>query len=240
MACRGAAWRDKSGYYRDSWQLGAARRGENGHECEYSGENNAGRADKQVLMTKIQSHKHCSAHVSALPMNAAGHRAARTTSRRSKRAQKPVVVYANERSAGRSAAKGARRGHRTLAQALGIKVVPVIRNGKSVTERELKAAMAAIRKLPPEDIALIARNNITVYLEPTSGLEGGLLGATEIVQDNASSPWRPTKIRIAAQAGLTGPQAIGEIVQHEIGHAVAVLRTQDRSEDAAIAYARRF
>jgi hypothetical protein len=102
----------------------------------------------------------------------------------------------------------------------------------------VRSALAAMRKLPASDLQLLARRGIVVHLLPVSGLENNLLGATTITQDTDSGTWNPTTIRIAAAAGLKGGQATGEIVQHEIGHAVAVIRRQDRSEAAAIAYAR--
>lgn len=125
-----------------------------------------------------------------------------------------------------------------LASAPGVLVVPDSRGGKSVTQNEMQQAVAALRALPAADLALIARKGIAIHLVPVSGLEDGLLGATTIIQDDPTSPWVPTKIRIAVRAGLTGSESIGEIVQHEFGHAVSVLRHQDRSEEAAIRYAR--
>lgn len=125
-----------------------------------------------------------------------------------------------------------------LASSPGVLVVPDNRDGKSVTRGEMQQAVAALRKLPAADLALIGRRGIHIHLVPVSGLEDGLLGATTIVQDDPTSPWVPTKIRIAVRAGLTGSESIGEIVQHEFGHAVSVIRTQDRSEEAAIKYAR--
>jgi hypothetical protein len=118
----------------------------------------------------------------------------------------------------------------------GIAVLPAVFNGRQVTSPVMQAALSALRQLPEEDLALIARKGIRISLLPVSSLEDGLLGATTIQQVSDSS-WRPTEIRIAAAAGLPGGQAVGEIVQHEVGHAVAVLRKQDRSEEAAISYA---
>lgn len=110
-------------------------------------------------------------------------------------------------------------------------------NGRSITAAEMAQAVAAVRMLPAADVAMVAAAGVQIHLVPTGGLEGGLLGATTIVQ-NGNGRWVPTKIRVAAQAGLTGSESLPEIVQHEFGHAISVLRSQDRSERAAIAYAR--
>ena len=56
----------------------------------------------------------------------------------------------------------------------------------------------------------------------------------------ANGTWRPTLVRVAVRAGLARDEQTSEIVQHELGHVVSVVRTQDRSEAAAINYARRF
>lgn len=130
---------------------------------------------------------------------------------------------------------GARQ--RMLGDARGVLVVPDRVRGAVISQAEMAAAVAALRRLPAADLALIASRGIAVHLVPTSGLEDGLLGATTILQAKDGS-WYPTEIRIAAHAGLSGEESLGEIVQHEFGHAVAVLRQQDRSEEAAIAYAR--
>lgn len=119
----------------------------------------------------------------------------------------------------------------------GVLVVPHSVGNRSVTRAEMAEAVAALRRLPAADLALVAGRGVAVHIYPVGGLEDGLLGATTIVQDEAGSAWRPTVIRIAARAGLPGAQSLGEIVQHEFGHAVSVMRIQDRSEDAAIAYA---
>ena len=119
-------------------------------------------------------------------------------------------------------------------------MVPHRIGNRAVTQAELNQAVVALRQLPAEDLALVGSRGIKIHLYPSAGLEDGLLGATTIVQEAEKLAWQPTQIRIAARANLEGAQATGEIVQHEFGHAVAVLRAQDRSEDAAEAYARRF
>ena len=121
----------------------------------------------------------------------------------------------------------------------GVVVVPELADGRAVTPAEMQAAIAALQKLPAADLALVARNGVEVHLYNAAGVQGGLLGATTVVQDD-SGRWKPTIIRVAVGAGLTGTESIPEIVQHEFGHAVSVLRNQDRSEAAAIAYAQKY
>lgn len=104
--------------------------------------------------------------------------------------------------------------------------------------RELRAARAAVAALPAADRALLARRGIRVELVPTASLEDGMLGATSIVRDR-DGRWAPTEIRVASRISGRGPESLAEVVQHEIGHAIAVLRDQERGEDAAHAYARR-
>ncbi|MCW2927460.1 MAG: hypothetical protein JWM86_1428 [Thermoleophilia bacterium] len=108
-----------------------------------------------------------------------------------------------------------------------------------VRTRELQAARAAIAKLPAADRALLAKLGLRVQLVPTSSLEQGMLGATTVVQ-GAGGRWTPTTIRVASRIHGRGAESLAEVVQHEIGHAISVLRHQDRSEDAAGRYARRF
>lgn len=109
----------------------------------------------------------------------------------------------------------------------------------SVRSTELRAARAAVAKLPAADRALLARLGLRVQLVPTRGLEDGMLGATSIVRGR-DGRWSPTAIRVASRIDGRGAESLGEVVQHEVGHALAVLRRQDRSEDAAHAYARRW
>lgn len=119
-------------------------------------------------------------------------------------------------------------------------VAPARRSrGASVAARELQAARSAIARLPAADRALLARHGLRVQLVPARGLEDGMLGATSIVRDRTGR-WKPTAIRVASRIEGRGPSSLGEVVQHEVGHALAVLRRQDRSEDAAQAYARRW
>lgn len=116
-------------------------------------------------------------------------------------------------------------------------IVPHKVGGQALSQLELAQAAAAVRALPASDVAVLAAAGIRIHLFPVAGLEDGLLGATTVVQKGDGTPWQPTMIRVAARAKLGGDQSLGEIVQHEVGHAVSVLRSQDRSEDAANAYA---
>jgi hypothetical protein len=104
---------------------------------------------------------------------------------------------------------------------------------------ELRAVRAAIAKLPAADRALLTRHGLRVQLVPTASLEDGMWGATSI-ERAASGRWTPTEIRVASRIRGTGVESLAEVVQHEIGHAISVLRSQDRSEDAAGRYARRW
>jgi hypothetical protein len=105
-----------------------------------------------------------------------------------------------------------------------------------VRASELATVQAAIAKLPAADRQLLARHHLHVELVPHQSLGDGMLGATNIVRDRAGL-LVPTSIRVASRAHGRGPDALAEVAQHEIGHAVAVLRSQDRSEDAAAQYA---
>ena len=122
----------------------------------------------------------------------------------------------------------------------GVEVVPHQENGKRCTEAEIQAAVQGLKTLPAADLKTLAEHGIRIHLFPVDGLEDGLLGATTVVQQDETSPWVPTKIRVAVRANLPGAQQTSEIVQHEVGHAIAVIKKQDRSEDAAIAYAKKY
>ena len=109
--------------------------------------------------------------------------------------------------------------------------------GSKVTAGELSAVRSALAKLPASDRALLARNHLRVELVPRASLEDGMLGATEVVR-GSDERLRPTRIRVASHVTGTGADSLAEIAQHEVGHAISVLRHQDRSEDAAEQYAR--
>lgn len=111
--------------------------------------------------------------------------------------------------------------------------------GERVQARELGVARRAIAQLPAADRALLARHGLHVELVPKRALEDGMLGATSIIR-GSQEQWVPTRIRVASRIEGSGAESLAEVVQHELGHAISVLRTQDRSEDAAGAYARRW
>jgi hypothetical protein len=113
------------------------------------------------------------------------------------------------------------------------------RGGRKVRAKDLATAKAAIAKLPAADRALLAKYGLHVELVGASSLEQGMLGATSVVRDS-SDRWVPIQIRVASKLHGRGADSLFEVVQHEIGHAISVLREQDRSEDAAEAYARRW
>lgn len=114
-----------------------------------------------------------------------------------------------------------------------------------VSTAELLAAVAGVSSLPVADQQLVAASGVRVRLLPSAALEQGadgrnLLGGTTIERDASGERWAPTGVRIAVRAGRAGRESTPEIVQHELGHVVSVLRGQDRSEQAAEAYAGRY
>ena len=117
-------------------------------------------------------------------------------------------------------------------------VTPTRDEGKRVRSSELQVARAAVAALPRADRMLLARHGLSVELVPSRGLEDGLLGATSIVRRD-DGRMAPTRIRVASRIAGVGAESLAQVVKHEIGHALAVLRDQDRSEDAAHRYARR-
>lgn len=108
-----------------------------------------------------------------------------------------------------------------------------------MTSSQLRDAQRAVAQLPAADRALLAKHGLRVQLVAARSLEDGMLGATSIVR-TADGSWTPTSIRVASRITGRGAESLAEVVQHEVGHALAVLREQDRSEDAAHAYARRW
>lgn len=122
----------------------------------------------------------------------------------------------------------------------GIRVRRTAVGAAHVTATELQQALMGIAMLPATHQALIARSGIVIELVPVAALENGILGATSIEQ-SPGGPWMPTLVRVAVRSPLsaagTGRTAVGEIAQHELGHVIAVLTGQDRSEAAAERYA---
>lgn len=121
--------------------------------------------------------------------------------------------------------------------ASGLVLQPMQLNGQRVTRGELMDAIRGASLLPQADVAAVAQAGVKINLLPTNTLEDGLLGATTILRSNDSAPWRPTLVRVAVRARLRGDEATPEIVQHELGHVLSVLRKQDTSEEAAEQYA---
>ncbi len=119
----------------------------------------------------------------------------------------------------------------------GVRVVREQLGTARVSDLQLRQILLGIAQLPVADQQLLASRGIEIHLLPTGGLEQGLLGATTIVRENASTPWRPTLVRVAVAAGGVGREANSEIVQHEIGHCVSVIERGDNSELAADTYA---
>jgi hypothetical protein len=115
-----------------------------------------------------------------------------------------------------------------------------------VTDAELQQALRGIQMLPLADQQLVASLGIPIQLLPVAHLEqvegtvDPVVGATLVTGDPGRG--KPVSIRIAAHmAQLPNSTAqVQEAVQHEIGHTVSVVRRQDRSEAAAIAYAARY
>jgi hypothetical protein len=126
-----------------------------------------------------------------------------------------------------------------MRTAQGVLLVPMTVNGKHVTMQEVRDVMAALAKLPAADVQLLVQNNIPIELIPVATLGQRMLGATQIDQ-LPSGMWHPSLVRIAVRARMSGAYTNGEIAQHEVGHVVSVIRRQDRSEDAAISYAKRY
>ena len=111
-----------------------------------------------------------------------------------------------------------------------------------VSANELQRVLAGIKLLPAADQALVARSGVRVDLLPVAALEqsisgGDYLGATDL-DDDGAGVFRPSGVRVAVRSGVqTGADTPEELVQHELGHVIAVLEHGDRSEAAAIAYA---
>ncbi len=115
-------------------------------------------------------------------------------------------------------------------------------NGAHVTHAELNQALQGLAQLPTRDLDLVARAGVPIRLVPAAHLEHDalgrpLLGATTV---EGTDNRRVTMVRVAVSAGRRGGESTGEILQHELGHAVSVLTTGNESEHAAEAYASRY
>lgn len=113
-----------------------------------------------------------------------------------------------------------------------------------VSDRELLDAARGVMMLPAADQQRIARAGVPIELLPVASLGvgnlgGPILGSTAI--EGSGGTWTPTLVRVVVRSPLSSNpgtrEAIGEIVQHELGHVNAVLTGQDRSEQAAERYA---
>jgi hypothetical protein len=108
---------------------------------------------------------------------------------------------------------------------------------------ELQQAIRGVSLLPIAHQQTIARMGIPIELVPVVQLErvpgttDPVVGATRVT--GRVGALVPERIRIAAYQSQVGT-SVQEAVQHEIGHALAVAAYQDRSEDTAIAYAKRY
>jgi hypothetical protein len=117
-------------------------------------------------------------------------------------------------------------------------------NGQRVTQRELFDVLEGLAALPRFDLDFVAKSGVPIRLVPVASLEPlatgqALLGATTVVS-GGGDPTRVTMVRVAVRAGRQGHESTREILQHEIGHVVSVLRTGDMSERAAESYAARY
>jgi hypothetical protein len=131
--------------------------------------------------------------------------------------------------------------------ASGVRVRRTRIGSQRVPDQALWDVIRAIQQLPAADQQLVARAGVPIILVPAKRLEyvhgtsTAVLGATSIHQD--SGRWVPTAVRVATaapEAARGGANSISEVTQHEIGHVVAVIRSQDRSEETAIRYAERW
>ncbi|MEO6867773.1 MAG: hypothetical protein ABI200_07105 [Gaiellales bacterium] len=118
-------------------------------------------------------------------------------------------------------------------------------DGQRVTSSQLRQAIRGVQMLPIQDQQLIARLGIVIellpvrHLEQISGTSDPVVGATTVMGPPGNG--RATRIRIAMQMGqLQHKTKISDVVKHEIGHVMAVTAHQDRSEQAAEAYAARY
>lgn len=106
-------------------------------------------------------------------------------------------------------------------------------------------ATSALEFIPPEDRELLARNGVRIRVldaesvprDPAAPAPGSdpLIGATTVYTDPRGGSPVPTAITVAARP-IDGTSLL-EVLLHETGHAVSVLRTGDRTEEAAERYA---
>ena len=125
-----------------------------------------------------------------------------------------------------------------LVMPTGVRIRLTRIGAATVTQAALAQAIRGIQQLPIAHQQLLARTGIPVQLLPVANLEQvpgtkhPVLGATAVGTD-PEGRIVPSQIRIAAASTRTHPYSISEVVQHEIGHAFAVLVSPDTSEAAA-------
>lgn len=113
---------------------------------------------------------------------------------------------------------------------------PLMNVEPGVPKERVQEAASAVELIPPEDKALLESQGLTVDLRNIARAgKGDILGTTTVVSGPPHGRWRPTAITVAGDPGKGMP--VGFTLLHEVGHAVSVLRHQDRSEDAADEYA---
>ncbi|MBC7462168.1 MAG: hypothetical protein H7287_12470 [Thermoleophilia bacterium] len=125
--------------------------------------------------------------------------------------------------------------------ASGVRFQRLSVNGAHVTDLQLQQAMLGVAQLPLADQRLMASTGVVIQLLPMVTLNGtAQLGATNI-SENLMGRAVPTSMYVtvgsSAQIPRLGVDAIGETVQHEVGHVISVVTTGDQSEAAAIRYA---
>lgn len=123
----------------------------------------------------------------------------------------------------------------------GMRIAPMRVGNLRVDATQLRQAVAGVASLPLAHQKLVASAGVRVELVPVAALDGAkMLGSTTIIQAG-DGLWRPTLVQIAVaapqSASGTGRESVDNITQHEVGHAVAVLTTQDRGEAVAERYA---
>lgn len=107
-----------------------------------------------------------------------------------------------------------------------------------------QTATDALWFVPAEDRALLRGAGVRIHILDTdrvpedpaapSGVDGPIVGATAIAAQGPDGPWAPRMIRVAARP--VDGTSMYEVLLHEVGHAVSVLRRQDSSEQAADEY----
>ena len=110
----------------------------------------------------------------------------------------------------------------------------LLRVQPGVRQEQVQDALSALAQIPIADRVMLVQAGVKIDLLPNARLERNMVGATQVERGD-DGIWRPQSIRIAAHAGLSNSPT-RQIVAHEVGHAIAVLRTQDRSELAAEQY----